>query len=82
MSEQNYENLTETIKQIVARVTRMQVSKISDDTNLEDLNFDSLAAAQVIALIEKKYNIEIDELQLFDVVTFKDAVELVKSYLK
>jgi acyl carrier protein len=45
----------------------------------EDLNIDSLLAVQLSVLLENKYNIEITEEELVNLVTIKDVVDLLES---
>ncbi len=74
--------LEEFLKQIVAKVAKVEISIICDESDLrEDLDLDSLGATEIMAILEKKYEIEIDEAKALDLVVYKDLVDLVKNYL-
>jgi acyl carrier protein len=42
----------------------------------------SLNAMEILAAVETKYKIQVDEAKAFNAITAKDLYELVKSYLK
>lgn len=76
-------NLEKELKKILARVARVKISDIEDNIDIrEDLGIDSLNAMEILAAIEIKYNITIDEAKAFDIITFKDLYELVENYLR
>lgn len=71
------------IKKLVAEIARMDVKKIKDSASIrDDLGVDSLAAMEILAAIEKRLGIVIDEAKAFDVVTVGDLIDLVELYLK
>lgn len=71
------------IKNLIAGIARMDASRIKEDANIrEDLGVDSLSAMEILAAIEKRLGIVIDEAKAFDIVTVKDLINLVMSYLK
>ena len=71
------------IKKLVAEIARMDVRKIKESANIrDDLGVDSLAAMEILASIEKKLGIVIDEAKAFDVVTVQDLIDLVMYYMK
>ncbi len=83
-SENNLEDkkkLLDEIKQIISKITRIECNKISDHASLRnDLMLDSLQAAQIVALLEEKYEIKIDEVEIFNVDTVIDVMEIIKEY--
>jgi len=71
------------IKKLVANIARMDVKKIKEGSSIrDDLGIDSLAAMEILAAVEKRLDIVIDEAKAFDIVTVKDLIDLVMSYLK
>ncbi|MBU4589742.1 MAG: acyl carrier protein [Candidatus Omnitrophica bacterium] len=71
------------VKRLVANIARMDARKIKESANIRDeLGIDSLAAMEILAAIEKRLGIVIDEAKAFDVVTVKDLIDLVMFYLK
>jgi len=82
----NYSKIPEIrkdIKKLIADIARMNVKKIKETANIrDDLGVDSLAAMEILAAIEKRLGIVIDEAKAFDVVTVKDLMDLVMFYLE
>ncbi len=57
------------IKTIVSKIARVNRSELKDDIKLrDDLGIDSLNAMEILAAIEVKYKITIDEAKAFDVI--------------
>jgi len=76
-------NLRKEIKRLLAEITRMDAAKIKETDNIrDDLGVDSLMAMEVLAAIEKRLDIRIDEAKVFDVVTVKDLINLVVAYIR
>ncbi|HPO50458.1 MAG TPA: acyl carrier protein [Spirochaetota bacterium] len=77
----DYVKTSSEIKDIISKIARMDRENIRDDSRLRDeLFIDSLLAIQIAALIEKKYQIKLDETEIFNVDNVKDIVDLVKEY--
>ena len=75
-------DLEKSLRKIVASVARAKETDIKDNSNLRDeLGLDSLNAIAILAAIEAKYGIRIDEAKAFDVVTVRDLFEMVKISL-
>ena len=71
------------VKKLVAQIARMNVKKVKESASIrDDLGIDSLAAMEILASIEKRLGIVIDEAKVFDVVTVKDLIDLVTQCLK
>jgi len=71
------------IKKLIADIARMDARKVKEGSSIrDDLGIDSLAAMEILAAIEKRLDIVIDEAKAFDVVTVKDLMDIVMSYLK
>ena len=48
---------------------------------MEDLEIDSMLALEIVASIEKKYRIEIEEEELLDITSLNATIELVQRLL-
>lgn len=73
----------ETIKNLIKQIKEVDESKITLDTNfIEDLHFDSIEIFQIIMGIEEAFNIQIDNDELADIKTIKDAIEKIKNAKK
>ena len=69
------------IKEIISKVTRIDIKKITDHISLRDeLFIDSLQATQIIHLIQDNYNIKIDEVEIFNVDNIIEIINLIKEY--
>ncbi len=65
---------TQEVIQIVSRITKVSSSRILPQTNLRlDLNVDSLQGLQIVAAIEKHFDIAIPDEELDDYTTV-DAI--------
>lgn len=74
----NRTEITRELKKIVSNVTRIDIDELSENTRVrEELGIDSLMAMEIVALCEKKFEIYIDEEQLFLIETIGDFYNLV-----
>jgi acyl carrier protein len=75
--------IREDVKKLVAQIARMNAKKVRENARIrDDLGIDSLAAMEILASIEKRLGVVIDEAKAFDVVTVKDLLDLVTQCLK
>lgn len=57
-----------------------EVDGLTESTKLqEDLDLDSLDAVELVSSLEEKFNVEIPDDELDDVLTVGDTVELVQA---
>jgi acyl carrier protein len=83
LKEKDTDLINNEIRVIVSKIARVKPQNIKNNTNLRDeLGLSSLNAMEILAVLETKYGIQIDEAKAFDIITAKDLYELVKSYLK
>jgi len=76
--------LEQDITAIVAEVTEIDDKELWDQRDkhfMEDLDIDSMLALEIVASIEKKYRIEIEEEELLDVTSLNATIELVQRLL-
>lgn len=79
------ENLEEDITAIVAEVTELEESEIwerRDADFFKDLEIDSLLALEILALIEKKFKVQIPEEKLVDITSLNATIEMTRSTLE
>jgi len=75
--------MREDVKKLIAEIARMDADKISEEAIIrDDLGIDSLMAVEMLAAIEKRLGISIDEAKAFNVVTARDLIDLVMVYSK
>ncbi len=80
---QEYQSATQfknAIKQIVSRISRIDVAELDDGLLIrEELGIDSLMAMEIIATCEKLLGFRIDETLFADVKTVEDFFELLMT---
>jgi acyl carrier protein len=76
-------SLSDEIKSLIAEITELEVGAIAEDSHLVmDLGADSMAALELMAALEKKYNIVIDPEflpEMHSLASITDLVERVKG---
>ncbi|TXT24867.1 MAG: acyl carrier protein [Rhodocyclaceae bacterium] len=76
-------NIEQEVRALIADIIEMEPEKIDPDAHLvEDLGMDSMMALEIIAVMEKKYRIQIPEAELPKITTLNRAIELAKKYVK
>ena len=81
----NAEVVEKGVTSIVAEVTELDEKEIWEkrDANFfKDLEIDSLLALEILALIEKKFKVQIPEEKLIDITSLSTTINLTKSVLK
>lgn len=79
------ENLEKVITAIVAEVTELDENEIwekRDADFFKDLEIDSLLALEILALIEKKFKVQIPEEKLVDITSLNATIEMTRSTLE
>jgi len=77
------EDICQDIIKVLAEITRIDGSSIKDDVLIRDeLGIDSLMGIEIIAKVEKFYNIHLEESLLLEINRVGDFIDLVKSKLK
>lgn len=75
------ETIKTDIKEIISKIARIDQQSITDITSFrDDLWIDSLQAIQIIARLEDLYGIKIDEVEIFNVDTVDEVVEMLEEY--
>ena len=80
----NTEEIEKGVTAIVAEVTELDEKEIWDkrDANFfKDLEIDSLLALEILALIEKKFKVQIPEEKLVDITSLSATIGLSKAVL-
>ena len=76
--------LAQDITAIVAEVAEIGEKELWDNRDkhfMDDLEIDSMLGLEIVASIEKKYRIEIEEEELLDVTSLNATIELVQRLL-
>jgi len=73
------DTLKDELKQIIAEVTELE--DISDDTPFADQGIDSMMAIEIVADVEKKYDVSISEDELAELTNLKAVYDKVQEKL-
>ena len=69
------------IRNIICNVARLEEKQVRNTTSFRnELMIDSIQAMQIINLIEEKYKIKIEEVEIFNVDNIEEIVELLEEY--
>jgi len=69
---------------IVAEVTEMEEAEIWEKKEADffkDLEIDSLLALEILALVEKKFKIQVPEEKLVDITSLQQTINMTKAVL-
>ncbi len=70
----------EELKEIICQYVDVQPEKILEDSRfIEDLGFNSYDFMSMVGEIEDHFDIEVEESEVVNVKTVKDAMEYIKS---
>jgi acyl carrier protein len=73
------DTLKDELRQIIAEVT--EVDEIPEDTPFADLGIDSMMAIEIVADVEKNYDITIAEEELADLTNLRAVYDKVQQKL-
>jgi acyl carrier protein len=73
-------DLESEVMAIVAGIAEVEPERIAPDARLADLGVDSLDGLRIVAAVEKKYGIVIDEVEIGRIRTVPDIIRLVQRY--
>jgi len=75
------EEMKSQIRQLVAEILEMDVASIPDNALfVQDLGMDSLRALEILAIVEKKYKIQIPPERLPDMNNMTNVINIVEQY--
>jgi len=70
------------VKQVVARVLKMDEGSIADEANLIfDLGADSMQSLELVAGFEEEFDIEMDQDKALEIQSIDGAVEFIEGYV-
>jgi acyl carrier protein len=72
-------NLKEELRALIAEIAEMD--EIPDDVSFKDLGIDSMMGVEIVAAIERKYQVKIDDAELVEVTTLNNSMALVTKKL-
>lgn len=70
----------EELKEIICQYVEIAPEKVTEDARfIEDLGFNSYDFMSMVGEIEEHYDIEVEEREVVNVKTVKDAIEYIQS---
>jgi len=70
------------VKQVVARVLKMDETVISDEANfIFDLGADSMQSLELVAGLEEEFEVELDQDKALEIQSIDGAIDFIKGYL-
>lgn len=70
------------VKQVVARVLKMEEAAIADDANfIFDLGADSMQSLELVAGFEEEFDIEMDQDRALEIQSIDGAVDFIGEYV-
>jgi len=81
MTGMNTEALQGQIRNLIAEIVEIEPKEIALEANFaEDLGMDSMMALEILASIEKKFNLKIPEENLVKMVNLKEVLKIVNQF--
>lgn len=76
------DNLEQEVKQILSRLTGLEVGEISDNADvINDLGIDSLKIIEIATEIERTYKVLVKDSELVKLRTVKEAVNFIRELI-
>jgi acyl carrier protein len=72
-------NLKEELRALIAEIS--EKDEIPDDVSFKDLGIDSMMGVEIVAAIERKYQVKIDDAELVEITTLNNSMSLVEKKL-
>jgi acyl carrier protein len=83
MLQKRKNNMNTALINTLSEITRIDSSSITYDTLIfEELGLDSLMAIEILAKIEKRFDIDIDESLLANINTVGDFIQAIEEKIK
>jgi acyl carrier protein len=73
------DNMKEELRAMIAEIAEMD--EIPDDVAFKDLGIDSMMGVEIVAAIERKYQVKIEDAELAQVTTLNASMALVQKKL-
>lgn len=74
--------MLEELREIICQYVDVDTDKITEDARfMEDLGFNSYDFMSLVGEVEEKYDIEVEEREVVQIKTVKDAMDYISSLL-
>jgi acyl carrier protein len=71
--------LKEELRALIAEIA--EIDEVPDDAAFKDLGIDSMMGVEIVAAIERKYQVKIEDAELAQITTLNGSMELVRKKL-
>jgi acyl carrier protein len=76
------ENIEKDIKSLVSKIIKLPEDKIDPNANIfREYGVDSLLGVEILAGLDKKYNVDVPEDKIRDIKTLNDIVRIAKEQI-
>ena len=72
-------SLKEELRELIAEIA--EKDEIPDDVAFKDLGIDSMMGVEIVAAIERKYQVKIEDSELEQITTLNSSMDLVSKKL-
>ena len=72
-------NMKEDLRALIAEIA--EIDEIPDDRSFKDLGIDSMMGVEIVAAIERKYQVKIEDAELAEITTLNASMALVEKKL-
>lgn len=77
------DKITEEVRALIAYILEKDPEQINPETRfVEDLGMDSMTALEILAAIERKYQIKIPEEELTKITNLNQVLEITRKYIQ
>ena len=73
-------NMKEELRALIAEIA--EKDEIPDDVSFKDLGIDSMMGVEIVAAIERKYQVKIEDAELAQITTLNASMALVEKKLE
>ena len=75
-------NMFEELKEMICQYVEVDPDTITEDSRfMEDLGFNSYDFMSLVGEVEEQYDIEVEEREVVQIKTIKDAMEYIQSLM-
>lgn len=74
------DTLKDDLRNLIVEIA--EIDELPDETAFKDLGIDSMMGVEIVAAIERKYQIKIEDSELEKVSTLNNSYELVRAKLQ
>lgn len=75
------EKMCDEVREIISKVSRVKKEKITDTVSLRfELMLNSMQAVHILSVIDDRFGVNIDPIEIFNVETVPEIVELILEY--